>query len=246
MRPLVEGGAMAWGGILYLKHLWDSWKSHRIGIYGLWGCGKTTLNGYLNTSGELEEDSERITSTAHPYNKKKKQYVPPPATRKRIHVLSESNTGHRRTILSTDLGGQPEYFNLWLRDLVMRDVEVVIYLIDARDDPDGHQQATFRDFTRIIAEKDFRFTEKKLRKKARNYQPKVVALVANKSDLWLTQEERVFYEGPGIGRHPIFDEYRPHLIRLQRAGIPTLKRSISALHGYDVERLIWDCLKAKS
>ena len=35
--------AVAYGGFLYLKHLWDTWKTHNFGIYGVWGVGKTTL-----------------------------------------------------------------------------------------------------------------------------------------------------------------------------------------------------------
>lgn len=246
----MEGGALAWGGLLYLKHLWDSWKSHRVGIYGIWGTGKTTLNRWLNTSGELEDDSS-MTSTAHPYDKSQGRYVPPPPTRKRIHVLSENNQGFRRTIQSTDIGGHLEYFNLWLRDMVSREVEVVIYLIDDRhmkEGDEGHQERTFAEFAKVVAGKSYGFSDRRLRKRARAYAPKVVALVANKADLWLDGDEmgiKMLSEGK-IGQHEIFDNFRSSLLILQKAGIPTIKRSISALRGWEVERLVWDCLKAKS
>ncbi len=235
---------LAWGGFLYLKHLWESWKSHQIGIYGLYGTGKTTLNRYLGTAGELEEDSVMETSTVHPYDKKKKRYKLPEASRKRVHVLSEANQGHRRTILTTDLGGQVEYFSLWLRDMVNRRVQIVVYLIDNRLDPDEAQVELFGEFVNAVAASKYPVKGRKEKKQARGYRPAVVALVANKSDLWLTDDDK--NQHAHIGLHPIFDPYRKHLIKLQRAGIPTLKRTISALHGYEVERLVWDCLKAKS
>ena len=238
------GAGLAWGGILYLKHIWESWKTHEIGIYGLFGTGKTTLNRYLGTAGELEEDSVMETSTVHPYDKKKGRYILPQASRKRVRVLSEANQDFRRTILTSDLGGQVEYFSLWLRDMVNRRVQIVIYLIDDREDPDDLQVELFGEFVHAIAAGKYPVKGRKERKKAKGYRPDVVALVGNKSDLWLTDEEKAKYAH--IGLHPIFDPYRKHLIKLQRAGIPTLKRTISALHGYEVERLVWDCLKAKS
>jgi hypothetical protein len=46
-----------------------------------------------------------------------------------------------------------------------------------------------------------------------------------------------------LDQHPIYDPFRQGLDRLRRAGIPNIKRSISALRGYDVEETIYDCLR---
>ena len=57
------GAPLAYGGLLAIKGLWDSWRSHRFGIYGIWGTGKTTLNNYLSTPGEIEDDDEAFATT---------------------------------------------------------------------------------------------------------------------------------------------------------------------------------------
>ena len=82
---------------------------------------------------------------------------------------------------------------------------------------------------------------------ARGYKPKIIGLIANKADLWVDDHWRSLYTSQRIGEHPIYDPFRADLVRLQRhLMIPTLKRSCSALRNWNVERVVWDLLQAKS
>jgi len=236
------GAPLAYGGLLAIKGLWDSWRSHRFGIYGIWGTGKTTLNNYLSTPGEIEDDDEAF-ATAHRYDREKGQYKLPLPSRKRV-LIHKTHKVFKRTIQTTDLGGHIQYFNLWLRDMVSRKVDIVIYLVDHRHlefPGNDDQQTVFSDFVDAVINRDFSFGDRKLQRKAKKYRPKMIALIANKADLW-AGEESVATSNRRIGSHEIFDVFRNDLLRLQRAGIPTLKRSISALQGWDIEEMVWDLI----
>lgn len=251
MSMVEPGFAVAYGGFLYLKHLWESWRTHRFGLYGTWGVGKTTLSRQLSTTGELEDvnPEDYDTTTHHPFDPNLGRHLPPPTTRKRIAVQNTSTLKMaRRTIVSTDLGGHPKYFDLWLRDMVSRNVEVVIYIIDhrhLRNPNDTTQQDTFRRFVDVIVDGDWPFTEKGLKRKAKTYKPLIVGLVANKADVWLDENWEKHWGTRRMNEHPIFQPFVADLSRLQRASIPTIKRPMSALRNWEVESTIWDLLESK-
>ena len=46
-------GAMVWG-----KAVYNSWRPRKVGIYGAGLTGKTTLDRYMTTPGEMEEIPE--------------------------------------------------------------------------------------------------------------------------------------------------------------------------------------------
>ncbi len=245
------GGRFAYGTILYLHHLWASWRKNRVGIYGYWGTGKTTLNRQISTTGELEvvEHDEMETSTYHAYNQKKGKYVLPKASTKRVKMAANELSFTSRTLVTTDIGGHEEYFDLWLEDMVTRKVQIVVWLIDHRHltDPENtKQQEVFKRFVDVLISGKYPFKNRKLRKMAKGYKPVVVGMIANKADLWVDDEWRQHYETHRIGEHPIFNPFREDLMRLQRyLMVPTLKRSCSALRNWNVERVIWDLLQAK-
>ena len=243
---------VAYGGIIWLRHLWASWRKHRVGIYGYWGTGKTTLNRQISTTGELEviENDDHETSTYHAYNQKQKKYVLPQPSTKRVRLTANELVSASRTLSTTDIGGHEEYFELWLEDMVTRNVQIVIFLIDHRhiiDPTNQKQQETFKKFVDVLISGKYPFRSRKLRKMAKNYKPKIVGIVANKADLWVEGEWLAHYQTPRIGDHPIFEPFRGDLVRLQRyLMIPTLKRACSALRNWNVERVIWDLLQSKS
>ena len=245
------GGRFAYGTILYLHHLWSSWRKHRVGIYGYWGTGKTTLNRQISTTGELEvvEHDEMETSTYHAYNQKKGKYILPKPSTKRVRLASSELSITSRTLVTTDIGGHEEYFDLWLEDMVTREVQIVVWLIDHRhltDPSNTKQQEVFKRFVDILINGKYPFKNRKLRKMAKGYKPAVVGLIANKADLWVDDEWRPHYDTHRIGEHAIFDPFKEDLMRIQRyLMVPTLKRSCSALRNWNVERVVWDLLQAK-
>jgi len=252
MADVTVGGSLAYGGLRFLTHLWGAWKKHRIGVYGYWGTGKSTLNRQMATAGELEVEDEAAaeTSTYHAFSQSKKKYVLPPASRKRISLTTPSLGSIRRTIVSADIGGHMEYFDLWLEDMVSRDVQVVIWLIDHRhlmDPADVTQQIAFSRFVDAIVNGNYpRFRSRRLRRKAKKYKPEVVGLIANKADLWMHDDWKDKFGTPRMGEHPIFEPFRGDLIKIQRQlMVPTLKRACSALYNWNVELMIWNLLQAK-
>jgi len=244
------GFAVAYGGFLYLKHIWDTWRAHKFGIYGIWGVGKTTLSRQLSTSGELEDmNLTGDTATEHPFDPELGRYLPPPSSRKRI-ALKNTNTLKmvNRTILSTDIGGQMKYFSLWLEDMVGRNVEAVIWLVDHRhlaNPQDTSQVDAFNRFVECIVSRDYGFETKSMKKKAKTYRPAVVGLVANKADVWLDENWENHWNTNRMSEHPIFEPFKPGLARLQREMIPTIKRPVSALRNWSCESTVWDIMQAK-
>ena len=49
------GGSALVGGVVFAKELWHYWKPRKIGVYGPTMAGKTTLDRYMTTPGEMEK-----------------------------------------------------------------------------------------------------------------------------------------------------------------------------------------------
>ena len=245
------GGAVAYGGILFLKGLWEKWKKHRFGVYGVYATGKTTLDTYLSIPGEIYDPDEKESSTHHPYDKSKGQYKLPPSTLKKVKYAINERVAVR-TIQSSDIGGQTQFWPLWLKDMVSRDVEIVIFLIDHRHLIDATNKEQLHAFNYIIdalVSRNYPLKSRKEKRMGKKYVPRLFALVANKADMWLINSDNhdwmERWKNDPLDQHPIYDPFRQGLDRLRRAGIPNIKRSISALQSYDVEETIYDCLRYK-
>ena len=56
-------GSVLMGAVVYGKELYNFLKPRRIGVYGPSMVGKTTLDRYMTTPGEMEDVEERTTNT---------------------------------------------------------------------------------------------------------------------------------------------------------------------------------------
>ena len=156
---MVAGGSVLVGVALWGKQLWNNWKPRRVGIYGASMVGKTTLDKYMTTPGEME-DIPIEDRTEH--YKLLTKYLLPKATRKRLRW-----EGERRVIHSTDIGGQERFWNLWIDDMVNRQCEYVIFMFDERAFKEGalDQIGGFKFLVDSIINRNYRYRNWKSWKK---------------------------------------------------------------------------------
>tara|TARA_R100001440_G_scaffold39771_2_gene59316 strand:+ start:4725 stop:5441 length:717 start_codon:yes stop_codon:yes gene_type:complete len=228
-------GVMVWG-----QALWNSWRPRRVGIYGAGMVGKTTLDRFMTTPGEMEDISEE-ERTIH--RKMLGKYKMPKPTRKRV-----SWKGHKRVVFSSDVGGQERFWNLWIDDMVNRQVEAVVYMFDDRAFKGGNdalqQIAGFKFLVDAILNRQYRYRNWKARRKGKKYMPKLIMLVANKADRFFDDTAALLWQQDRIGEHKIFDPFRDDLIRLQRGGVPTRRSFMATRIGWNVENTMVDLLTA--
>ena len=221
-RALV--GAALWG-----QQLYNNWKPRRVGIYGTSMVGKTTLDKYMTTPGEME-DIPIEDRTKH--FKMITRYVLPKPTRKRLRW-----EGERRVVHSADIGGEERFWNLWIDDMVARQCEYVVYMFDDRAFKEGaiDQIGGFKFLVDSIINRQYRYRTLKSRWKGKKYTPRLVLLVANKADRYFDNKAAQLWQQGRIGEHKIFDPFRDDLIRLQKAGIPTKRNFMATRIGWNVE-----------
>jgi GTPase SAR1 family protein len=228
-------GVMVWG-----QALWNSWRPRRVGIYGAGMVGKTTLDRFMTTPGEMEDIPEE-ERTIH--RKMLGKYKMPKPTRKRV-----SWKGHKRVVFSSDVGGQERFWNLWIDDMVNRQVEAVVYMFDDRAFKGGNdalqQIAGFKFLVDAILNRQYRYRNWKARRKGKKYMPKLIMLVANKADRFFDDTAALLWQQDRIGEHKIFDPFRDDLIRLQRGGVPTRRSFMATRIGWNVENTMVDLLTA--
>jgi len=228
------GGTALVGAAMWGQHLFNSYKPRRVGVYGAPMVGKTTLDRYLTTPGEMEEISEDDRTTHNRILKIGKFKMPKP-TRKRV-----SWQGEKRVVYSADIGGQERFWNLWIEDMVTRNVEAIVYMFDDRafkGGDDGLQQvAGFRYLVDCLINKNYRYRSFWSRFRGKKYHPKVIMLVANKADRFFDEAASKLWHDGRIGEHKIFDPFRDDLIKLQKAGIPTRRSFMATRIGWNVER----------
>lgn len=219
-------GAMVWG-----KAVFNSYRPRKVGIYGAGLVGKTTLDRFMTTPGEMEEIDEEDRTT---HLKLLGKFLLPKPTRKRV-----AWKGEKRVVFSSDIGGQERFWNLWIDDMVSRQVEAVVYVFDDRAVKGGddalQQIAGFKYLVDAIVYKQYRYRSLKSKIKGKRYSPKLIMLVANKADRFFDETAAMLWGQDRIGEHKIFDPFRDDLIRLQKNGIPTRKSFMATRIGWNVE-----------
>ena len=219
-------GAMVWG-----KAVFNSYRPRKVGIYGAGLVGKTTLDRFMTTPGEMEEIDEEDRTT---HLKLLGKFLLPKPTRKRV-----AWKGEKRVVFSSDIGGQERFWNLWVDDMVSRQVEAVVYVFDDRAVKGGddalQQIAGFKYLVDAIVYKQYRYRSLKSKFKGKRYSPKLIMLVANKADRFFDETAAMLWGQDRIGEHKIFDPFRDDLIRLQKNGIPTRKSFMATRIGWNVE-----------
>ena len=231
-------GSILMGAIVYGKELYNFLKPRRVGIYGPTMVGKTTLDRFMTTPGEMEDIEER---TDHDPRLIGGGHVLPKATRKRVRWH-----GEKRIVHSADVGGQQRFWNLWIEDAVTRRVEAIVYMFDERAFKGGEsglqQVGGFRFLVDRLITRDYRYRSLRARLKGKRYHPKLVMLVANKADRFFDDTASKLWHDGRIGEHKVFDPFRDDLIRLQKAGIPTKRSFMATRIGWNVEKTMLDVL----
>jgi len=233
-------GSALVGGMVFAKELYHYWIPRRVGIYGPTMVGKTTLDRYMTTPGEMEHlsDEERTKHTRMPGLNR---FFLPRPTRKRV-----SWKGDKRVVYSADIGGEERFWNLWVDDMVNRRVETVVFMFDYRcfEGGDAAIQAVggFKYLCDAIIYRQYRYRKLKSWLKGKKYTPKCIMLVANKADKWWDDSANVLWQQQRLGEHKVFDPFRDDLIRLQKAGIPTKRSMMATRIGWNVENTMLDLL----
>ena len=230
----VFAGHILLGSAQIANYIYRVIRPHKIGIYGPSLSGKTTLDQYLTVPGDLDPIPLELRTT-HPV--KNGTFQMPHPTKKQVRW-----EGDRVPIQSTDIGGQQQYWNMWAEDMVKRKVSVLFYVVDHRimESPHALQDAVagFRYLTDIIVNHKFPSTfSRSMRKKARNYKPKVVCLVLNKMDLWWSADCQTIWDMGLKRQHIMVRPFQEDMRRLRRAAVATNVEAIAAQYGLNVERM---------
>ena len=234
------GGSAMVGGVVFAKELYHFWKPRRVGMYGPAMAGKTTLDRYMTTPGEME-DIDLADRTKHFKVPGLNRFLLPRASRKRVGWK-----GDKRVVYSAHIAGEDRFWNLWVDDMVSRQVEAIVFLFDSRvtNGGDAAVQAVggFKFLVDSILHKQYRYRNLRSRWKGKRYAPKVIMLVANKADEWWDEPANILWQQQRLGEHKIFDAFRDDLIRLQKAGIPTKRGMMATKIGWNVENTMVDLL----
>ena len=236
----VMGGSALVGRMVLARELWHYFVPRKVGVYGPTTVGKTTLDRYMTTPGEME-DIPMEERTKHFKVPGMNRFMLPRPSRKRVTWKGET-----RVVYSSDIGGEERFWNLWTDDMVNRQVEAVIFLFDhnCMKGGDAAVQAVggFKYLVDSVIHRQYRYRKLRAWFKGKKYCPKVIMLVANKADQWWDDQANILWQQQRLGEHKMFDPFREDLIRLQKAGIPTKRGMMATKIGWNVENTMLDLL----
>ena len=238
--PIGLGGSALVGAAIWGQHLYNYWKPRKIGVYGPTLVGKTTLDRYMTTPGEMEGIPEDMRTT-HPKRLLQSGYVLPRPTRKRVRWK-----GERRVIHSADIGGQQRFWNLWIDDMVDRQCEIIVFMLDERALNGGSDAVDciggFKFLTDTIINQRWSYRRLWTRLKGKRYKPRIVIVVANKADVWWDEQANILWQQQRLREHRIFDSLRPAMVELQKAGVPCRVSMMATRIGWNVETTLIEML----
>jgi len=235
----VFAGHILLGSAQVATYLYRLLKPHKVGIYGPTLTGKTTLDQYLTVPGDIDPIPLQLRTT---HAVKNGSFNIPRSTKKQVRWK-----GEKTPIISTDIGGQKQYWNMWGEDLVNNNREILFYMVDERIliSPQARMEAVagFQYIVDIITNKQFPATfSRKEKRKGRKWKPKVVCLLFNKMDVWWNPEADAMWSLGLKRQYKMVLPFQYELRRLRRAGIPTNVEAIAAQYGLNVERAIVDTI----
>lgn len=238
MVATMAGSALV-GVVVYGRELYNYLKPRRIGVYGPTQVGKTTLDLFMHTPGEMDDIEKR---TMHAKRLIGGGYVLPQATRKRLRWQ-----GEKRVVHSSDIGGQQRFWNLWIDDMVDRQVEIVVFMTDTRVLGGKGAEVIdaiggFEFLVDALIEKRWKYRSLKARIKGKRYKPKQIWLIANKADQWWDDNANILWQSNRLREHKVFDVHRPAMRRLQKAGIPCRVSMMATKIGWNVEKTMIEML----
>lgn len=225
-----------------LYSLYRVLRPFRIGIYGPSMTGKTTLDQYLTVPGDIDPIPLQFRTT-HAQADTATGYAMPRNTRKQVRWKRE-----KKPISTADIAGQSQFRNLWIEDMIGRNVELVVFMVDHRSlssiQFNIEAVAGLEYLVDAMLGKANSGISRKTKRKARDYRPRLFCLMVNKMDLWWDQDAANLHSLGLLREHPIVYPFRNALKRLRKAGIRAEVMPISAQQGRNVEMTFVQLLEA--
>ena len=235
----VFAGHILLGSAQIATYLYRLLRPHKIGIYGPSLTGKTTIDQYLTVPGDIDPIPLEMRTT-HPVQHG--EFAMPRSTKKQVRWK-----GEKLPIISADIGGQQQYWNLWAEDIVDKHRDIIFYVVDHRIllSPQLQMEAVagFQYIVDLVTNSKYPSTfGRKMKKKSKRWKPKVVCLLMNKMDVWWTPEADAMWSMGLKRQYRMVLPFQNELRRLRRAGIPTNVEAVAAQYGLNLERAIVDTI----
>lgn len=131
--------------------------------------------------------------------------------------------------------------------MVERQVEIVVFMVDHRGKTGGNADIIdavggLEFLVDALIARDWKYRSLKTWWRGRKYAPTQIWVIANKADLWWDEKANILWQSKRLREHPIFDPYRPSMVKLQKAGIPCRVSMMATKIGWNVEQSMLEML----